>query len=691
MTLSKQKSSEPGPSRPAGAPTGRSISDPYRWMEEDSPAVRTWVHSQHEQTMAQLRSLPAREIIRTRLEELMGPSVLGSITRAGDRYFFRQRSDHHELAALYCRDGLQGVPRLLLDPNELSTDGTITLADVHPSADGSLIAYRLSEAGNSCRSLHVMDIESRTVLPDLIPREVNPVAHAWHTKNRVAWLPDNRGFYYTRCRDVEDRRFQQKLYFHRLGDDGGDDPMFFGESLTREQTPYPYLSSDGRYLVVLVQDLSALAPRSEVYLLDREHEQLGFVPLIPGLDAFVSALIHRNRLYLRTNHEAPRGKIIAAELAHLAAGEVRFTTVIPEGAHPLGAWVASGNHLMVETIENVSSRLRVYDLAGRLVKQIPLPEIGSIGALSAAPESKDLLISFSSFLIPPTIYRLNLETCQCELYHRRELPFDPDAFQVDQVWFESLDQTPIPMFLLHKRGIERDGANPAVIHGYGGFGVSLTPAFMAQVIPFVERGGIYAVVNARGGGEFGEAWHRAGVRENRPKVFQDFIGAGEWLIAQGYTRAARLGCFGWSNGGLTVNAVAVQRPELWKAVVAGAPVTDMARFHTAHGGRHWLADYGSPDSPADLDFLMRYSPYHTLPPEIAAPAMLTIAPDNDDRVAPWHSYKMHRAWQAANVSPHPILLRGEPQAGHLGSPKESSAIARYADIWAFFFWQLGID
>jgi prolyl oligopeptidase len=230
-----------------------------------------------------------------------------------------------------------------------------------------------------------------------------------------------------------------------------------------------------------------------------------------------------------------------------------------------------------------------------------------------------------------------------------------------------------------------------VVHGYGGFGVSLLPAFTAHVIPFLERGGIYAIVNARGGREFGEEWHRAGMRESKQKVFDDFIAAGEWLITQGYTQASRLGCFGWSNGGLLVNAVAVQRPDLWKAVIAGAPVTDMARFHTAHGGRHWVADYGSPEDSGDLDFLMQYSPYHKLPQKIDAPAILTVVPDNDDRVAPWHSYKMHAAWLAANVSNSPILLRREEHAGHRGNPAASRTIARYADIWAFFFWQLGLD
>ncbi|HYJ88266.1 MAG TPA: prolyl oligopeptidase family serine peptidase [Pyrinomonadaceae bacterium] len=676
---------------------GRSVSDPYRWMEEDTPALRAWVMDQHEYTMAQLSSLPAREGIRRRLEELMRTPAMGTITKAGGRYFFRQRFQDQELSALYCQDAPHSTPRLLLDPSELSSDGTITLADTHPSCDGSLVAYRLSLSGSSHMSLYVMNADSKEVLPDIIPGDVNPVAHAWHTRNRVAWVPDNSGFYYTRCLYATpnaEARFHHKLYFHHLGDDWRDDRLVFGESLKREQTPYPQLSADGRHLVVVVQDVSGAAPRSELYLLDREDPQSGFHPVVPfvqGIEAFITAAFHRDRLYIQTNHEAPLGKLTAIKLSDIAAGEFAATTVIPEGSSPLGAWATVGNYLFVEIIEDVSSRLRVYDLAGRFVKQIELPGIGSINALSAEPESEELLISFSSFLKPKALYRMNLQTLEYALYHQQEIPFEPEGFEVEQVWFESLDQTRVPMFLLHKKGTRRDGTNAVVVHGYGGFGVSLLPAFKPHVIPFLERGGIYAVVNARGGGEFGAEWHRAGMREHKQNVFDDFIAAGEWLIAEGYTQASRLGCFGWSNGGLMVNAVAVQRPDLWKAVVAGAPVTDMARFHMAHGGRLWVADYGSPEDSDDLDFLMQYSPYHTLPQRIEAPAILTVVPDNDDRVAPWHSYKMHGAWLAANVSKSPILLRGEEQAGHRGSPVVSRTIARYADIWAFFFWQLGLD
>ncbi len=627
----------------------------------------------------------------------MRTPAMGSITKAGKRYFFHQRLKDQELSALYCQDTLYAKPRLILDPSELSSDHTITLADTHPSGDGSLIAYRLSSAGSSRMSLYVMDVDSKEVLPDVIPGDVNPVAHAWHTRNHVAWVPDNSGFYYTRCHrgtPAGESRFHHKLYFHRLGEDWRDDTLLFGESLKREQTPYPQLSSDGRFLVVVVQDVSGAAPCSELYLLDREDPQHGFLPVVPlvqGIEAFIAAVaFHRDRLYIQTNHQAPLGKLTTIKLADIAAGEFAATDVLPSRSHPLGAWAAVGNYLFVETIEDVTSRLRVYDLEGKLVKQIDLPGIGSINALSAESESAELLISFSSFLMPRAVFRVDLETLEYRTYHQHVVPFDPELFEIEQVWFESRDKTRIPMFVLHQRGIERDGKNAAVIHGYGGFGVSLLPMFTAHVIPFLERGGVYAIVNARGGGEFGEEWHRAGMRKNKQKVFDDFIAAGEWLIAEGYTQASRLGCFGWSNGGLSVNAVAVQRPDLWRAVVAGAAVTDMARFHTAHGGQHWVADYGSPADSDDLDFLMQYSPYHTLPQKIEAPAILTVVPDNDDRVAPWHGYKMHGAWLAANVSKHPILLRREEQAGHRGSPVASRTIARYADIWAFFFWQLGL-
>ncbi|HEY6805360.1 MAG TPA: prolyl oligopeptidase family serine peptidase [Pyrinomonadaceae bacterium] len=663
------------------------FSDPFRWMEDDSLELPAWVQEHHEFTIAQLSSLPVREQIHQRLAEVMQTPTVRTVARIGRRHFYRERRLDQELSALYCKDDSHGTIRLLLDPNELSPDHSITLSHVYPSPDSSLIACRLSTAGNSCMSLRIIKVDSAEMV-DEIPGDVNPVAHVWHTPNRVAWLPDSGGFYYTRCPNntpANERRFNQKLYLHQVGADWRNDKLVFGESLQQEQSPYPLISADGRYLVVVVQDFSGASPRSEVYILDREEDRLASVVL--NADAFVHAALHRDRLYLRTNYEAPLGKIIALKLADLA-GEA--SEVIPEGRYPLRAWTMMCDYLFVETIEDVSSRLRVFDLDGNFLKEIELPDIGSINGLSASTGTDELLFSFSSFVRPRAEYRLDLRTLSYRLVQQDEVKFDPDKFVVEQVWFKSRDQTSIPMFLVHQHGIELAGANPTVLYGYGGFGVSLLPVFTAHVIPFLENGGVYAIVNARGGGEFGESWHRAGVRELKRHTFDDVIAAAEWLIAQGYTQSSQLGCFGWSNGGLTMNAVAVQRPDLWRAVVVGAAVTDLARFHLANGGRNWIADYGSPEDPAELEFLLRHSPYHSLPEKIAAPAILSIAPGNDDRVAPWHGYKMHAAWRAANVSDRPVLLRGEDDAGHRGGPTTSKSIDLYADIWAFFFWQLGI-
>ena len=347
MAISKRKPSQARKSDCHELLGQRRISDPYRWMEEDTPALRTWVLAEHQSTMAQLASLPAREKIRARLEALMRTTSTGTVTKAGFRYFFQQRSADQELAVLYCQDSPNDAPRLLLDPNELSSDGTITLADTHPSCDGSLLAYRLSPAGSSCMSLYIMDVESKKALPDIIPGEVNPVAHAWHTKNRVAWLPDNSGFYYTRGQSAApapEARFHHKLYFHRLGDDWRDDALVFGESLKREQTPYPQLSSDGRYLVVLVQDVSGGAPYSELHLLDRQGPQHRFVPIFRNSPFISATRFHRDKLYIQTNHQAPLGKLIAVKVADIAAGEFAVTEVIPAGSFPLGAWTAAGDY-----------------------------------------------------------------------------------------------------------------------------------------------------------------------------------------------------------------------------------------------------------------------------------------------------------------------------------------------------------
>ena len=670
---------------------GRRIADPYRWMELDGPEVRAWAKAQEQFTTQQLAQVPARAWIEKRLEQLIRVGEFTTPIQRGERFFFRIRKADQELSVLYVQTGLDGPRKELIDQNQLSADHSTRVADAHISGDGSLMAYRLSKGGNSKMALHVFDVDTGTLLPDVIPGELNPVAHAWHTKNEVCWVPDNSGFYYTR-RPISvpagEERYHQKVYFHRLGDSHTDDALIFGETLGKAQLPYPQLSDAGRWLLILVQDVAAKEPFSEVYVRDLQSADQGFVRVEQTLQGMLEAKLHRDKLFLKTNHGAPCGKIVS-----LALGTSEVSEVIKEGRYPIIDWHLANEFIFVETLEAVSSRLRVYDLTGRFVKEIALPNVGSLVVFHSESEGRYLFFSFSSFFQAKSVYRLDLATLEYQLHAQQEVPFDPANFEFKQSWYEAPDKTPIPMYLLHRKGLVPTTETPTMLYGYGGFGFNVLPSFNAHLIPFLEQGGLYAIANIRGGGEFGENWHTVGVREKRQLVFDDFIAAAEWLIAQGFTSKERLACYGWSNGGLLVSAVSVQRPDLWRAVVAGGPVTDLLRFHTStrDGNKHWVGDYGDSTDPNDLPFLLKLSPYHNLPKQVAAPAMMFMVPEEDDRVAPWHGRKMLAQWQAASTSDRPLLLRGEEKSGHNGGTSANKTIELYTDIWTFIFWQLGVQ
>lgn len=666
------------------------IKDPYRWLEKNTSEVEAWASTQHENTVEHLAALSVRKSIQLRLKQLIDIEFFSTPVPRGDFYFYRERLTKQALPVLYVEQSLNGHRHILIDQNKLSDDHSTVIGDSYLSNDGSLLAYRLSKQGCSQMSLQVMNVHTGETLKDVIPSELNPVAHSWPSQNEIAWLHDNSGFYYSRSPlfvPQNEKRYHQKLYFHRLGDHYSHDLLVFGERLNKEQIPCPQLSNNDQYLLVVVLNLSNDTPVSEIYLCDLANQNQKFIPVITEIKALFNVKIHRNKLYVATNHHAPFWHLLSLELTDIAKGMIKFETVIAQGQHLMGQWAVVGDYIFVETIENVSSRLKLYDLSGLFIKQINLPDIGCIETINAEREGKQLFFSFSSCLISPRVYCFELKTLECRVYRQSDSPFDASLFEIKQCWYESTDKSKIPMFLIHRKGIERKGNNPTVIHGYGGFNLNIMPSFNAHIIPFLEQGGLYVIVNIRGGGEFGEAWHQAGMRINKQNVFDDFIAAGEWLIKLGYTRCQRLGCFGWSNGGLLVNVVAEQRPDLWQAVVSGAAVTDMVRFHLSDSGRHWIADYGSPEELNDLNFLLEYSPYHNMPKTIDAPAILFIVPDKDDRVACWHGYKMFAQWQAANSSDNPILLRGEKNSGHKGGISVESTITRFTDIWTFFFWR----
>jgi prolyl oligopeptidase len=657
------------------------VHDPFRELEGDGPEVREWLQRQQQRTTEVLARIPTRPELASRIAELGRAPKTSLPLRRGGKRFWRARQGE-ELALLYVDDG--SGARVLLDPNQFDRDRNVTLLDVHPSPDGELVAYRLSRDGSSSAALHVLRVATGELLPDHVPAELNPVAHAWHTRNCVAWTSDGRGFYYTRRPTAvrsSESRYHQKLWFHRLGDHWSEDALVFGATLSPEQVPYPRLADDGTTLLVVVQDLSGSRPSSQLYL--RAHPSTTFERSLAGCEGFADAIVDGDTLFVRTDHEAPLGKLVAVPIA---APGARPSTLIPEGDGPLRRWLVHGEFLVIETLVQAASQLCVHRRTGDRLGPLPLPGIGSVAGLE--PDGDRILFSFSSPLASRSIHACNLRAQTCERIEAPAHELDRDRFEVRRVSVRADDGMTIPMFLTHARDLPLTGDHPTVLYGYGGFGVSVRPSFRPEVVPFLERGGVFASACVRGGGEFGEAWHRAGMRDRKQVVFDDFIAAATWLIDAGYTQPARLGCLGGSNGGLLVTAAVTQRPELWRAVVARAPVTDMARFHHAPGGRHWIAEYGDPENPDDLEIMLRYSPYHAPAPTHDAPAAMIVCGRNDDRVPAWHAYKLDAVWQAASTSGHPVLLWTERDAGHHGARALSKMVERHADTWGFLLWQL---
>ena len=550
-----------------------------------------------------------------------------------------------------------------------------------------MLAYTLSEAGNDQASIYVLDVDKGKNLSDFIPADIYP--------NICGWAPDSNGFWYTH-RDFDaprgEEKFHRKLYFHKLGRNFTNDPMVFGKNIEKEDTLGIEVSKDGRYLLITVFVSSAEKERTELYLQDARSSKKEFLPVIKGLEDVLSGGgIYRDKIYIITNYQAPFWKIMVVDIKDaIKKGLDEWKTIIPQSKYPIERFDLIGDNLFVETLENVHSVLKIYKLDGKFVSEIKLPALGSINAMTGSRKKKELFFQFSSFFFPYTIYRFDVKTQKCSVFKKMGAGINTDLFKVDQVWYPSKDGTKVPMFLVYKKGLKLDGKNPVMLYGYGGFWINEVPCFQKSIIPFLENGGIYVVANIRGGSEFGEEWHKAGILDKKQNVFDDFIAAAEWLIKKRYTNPQRLAIFGWSNGGLLVGAVLTQRPDLFRAVVIGAPVIDMIRYHRFHGGRHWIPEYGSAENPKQLKYLLAYCPYQNVKDGEKYPAVLTVTADKDDRVHPMHAFKITARLQAANASDNPILLRIEMKAGHSGANPVYKSIEEYADLWAFVFWQLGI-
>ncbi|HXG44161.1 MAG TPA: prolyl oligopeptidase family serine peptidase [Gemmatimonadales bacterium] len=661
---------------------GEPVTDPYRWLEDgDSAEVRAWTEAQNAYTRAYLEQVAERPALRARLAELLAIGALSAPTPARGRYFYQRRDGAQNQPVLYVRDGVWAPDRVLLDPNALDASGTTALDWYFPSEDGSLLAYGLSENGSEQSVLHVLEVATGRVLADRIPGT---------RAAEVAWLRDGTGFYYTRYPSRgevpdEELHYHRAIYFHRLGHHPARDLLVF-KPAQKEHWPGVALSSDGRWLIVTV---ARTFDQHDVFLKDLAAGG-NFVPLVKDLPFAFDVAIVGERIYIRTNLDAPNYRLLLAAPDRLARRDWR--ELVPERPDAvLDGVMAVGGTLALSYLERASSRLRLADLEGGGVREVELPTLGSVFGWGGEWDGEELFYGFSSFTVPPSVYRMDLRTGAQELWRRVEADLDPGGFEVRQVSYPSRDGTAITMFVVHPRDLIRDGGRPVYLTGYGGFAISMTPSFSRSLLLWLERGGVVAVPNVRGGGEYGEAWHQAGMLERKQNTFDDFLAAAEWLIREGYTNPERLAIAGGSNGGLLVGAAITQRPELFRAAVIQVPLLDMLRYHKFLIARLWIPEYGDPENPEHFRWLRAYSPYHRVVDGVAYPAVLLATAESDTRVDPMHARKMTARLQAASSSGRPVLLRLETRAGHGAGKPVSKVLDELVDTWSFLFHELGVS
>lgn len=666
---------------------GEPVADPYRWLEEgDSQETRDWVAAQNAYTRSVLDGLPGRDRIHQRLDLLLTTGWVGTAVVRGTRSFYERRGGRQDQPVLVVRERDSEHERTVLDPNALSAGGIVALDWWYVSSDGRRMAYGLSEGGTELSTLHVLDVDSGEHLAaDEIP----------HTRAAsIAWLPDGSGFYYTRTPEpgsvaAGEETYHRHVFFHPLGQNWREDEEVFGVGRAREDWPNLLISRDGRWLVVEVAQGWA---RSEIYLLDRHHPERGFVAVHAGVDAVAEAEFAGDQLLVRTNQDAPNFALYAVDPRQ--SDRANWRLVLPEHADRVlnGARAVAGR-IVVDELHNASSELRLYVLDGALQTHVALPSLGTLRGIGGEWTGDQIIVGFTSFAEPPTAYVVDPDTAQAESFARGDLPpgFDAARYEVGQEWYTSRDGTRVSMFVVHRRGLVRDGNNPTLLTGYGGFSVSRTPMFVSPLPLWLDSGGVYAVANLRGGGEYGEAWHQAGMLDRKQNVFDDFIAAADYLIASGVTCSERLAISGGSNGGLLVGAALTQRPDLFKAVVCQVPLLDMLRYHHLRLARLWIAEYGDPEDPQQARWLHAYSPYHRVRPGRQYPATLLTTADGDSRVDPMHARKMAARLQAASAGEAPILLRVESVAGHGQGKPRGKQVEEATDIWSFLFWQLGVE
>jgi prolyl oligopeptidase len=673
------------------------IPDPYRWLEDlDSKATRDFVTAENQLTDSYLAKLPGRDAFRARLAELTGTESYGGIRRRGARYFWVHNTGKQDQSVLFTAPRLDDTPTVLLDPNVISPDGSLAFAGFVTSPDGARFSYGLSVGGGDWQKWHVRNVKPAHPAKDSTdPGGDAPDELQFIKYYAPSFAHDGKGLYYSRFpapaagKELSETDHDCKVYFHVLGTPVEKDVVVYERPDHPSWQFEPWVTPDGHYLTIAVGD-GEVGDRGQeqIVYLDLTKPSAKPVSLIDVFEAEYDIIGNEGPVfYLKTTLDALNKRVIAIDTRTPARSA--WKEIVPAGKDAVQSVSLAAHQIFVTTLQDAQSAVAAYDLKGKKIRDVTLPGIGSVGGFGGLPDDKELFYGFTSFLTPGSVYRYDVKSGTSTLWKKASVPFDATAFETKQVFYPSKDGTKIPLFLIEKKGLALDGGNPVLLTGYGGFGHAQTPYFSSTNIAWLEQGGIVAIAGLRGGGEYGEAWHKAGTKTHKQVVFDDFIAAGEWLIANKYTSKEKLGVYGGSNGGLLIGAVVTQRPDLFAAAASLSGVLDMIRFPLFGQGAGWEGDYGSPENEDELKALFAYSPVHNTHPGTHYPATLVVTADHDVRVAPLHSYKFAAALQAAQAGDAPVLLRVETTSGHGGGTTRSSQIDQRADMLAFFLQNLG--
>ena len=656
---------------------GVKVADPYRWLEDlDSEETRQWVEAENKLTFAFLSSIPQRAAIRERLTKLWNYEKYGVPFKEGNRYFYTRNSGLQNQSVLYTVNTLDAQPQMVLDPNTLSADGTVAVSGLQVSPDGKLLAYSLSASGSDWQEWKVRDVTTSKDLSDDLK---------WVKFSGVSWTRDGKGFFYSRYDEpkadtLKATNYFQKVYYHKLGTPQTEDVLVYEQPDQKDWLFGGSVTEDGNYLIVTV--FQGTDVKNRVYYKDLKAKDAPVVKLLDDFDAAYTFVGNEGtRFWFQTDLQAPRGKVVEIDVAKPA--RANWKVVVPESKETLQGTSYVYHKFVLNYLKDAYTRVKIYDTAGKFVNEIAFPDIGTAEGFSGKATDKETFYAFTGFTTPTTIYRYDFTTGKSTIFRQPKVEFNPADFETKQVFYTSKDGTKVPMFITHKKGLKLDGNNPTYLYGYGGFNISLTPAFSVGNLVWMEMGGVYAQPNLRGGGEYGEEWHQAGMKLKKQNVFDDFIAAAEWLIANKYTSTPKLAIGGGSNGGLLVGAALTQRPDLFGAAIPAVGVMDMLRFQKFTIGWAWVSDYGSSDNPDEFKALYAYSPLHNIKPGTSYPPTLITTADHDDRVWPGHSFKFAAALQAAQAGDAPVLIRIETKAGHGAGKPTSKIIEEIADRWAF--------